>query len=73
VDRECRVAGIGCVDCKKMLLANIEPRLAPHAERRAQLAKDPDSVRDMLRDGAARARVLAQETMQRVRKAMHLI
>lgn len=73
VDRECRVAGIGCVDCKKILLANLEQRLAPHAERRAQLARDPDSVRDILREGARRAREVAQETMQRVRKALHLI
>jgi len=73
VDRECRVAGIGCVDCKKILLANLEPRLTPHGERRAQLAKDPDSVRDILRQGAQRAHELAQETMQRVRSALHLI
>lgn len=73
VDRECRVAGIGCVDCKKILSANIERRLAPHAERRTQLAADPDSVRDILQEGSRRARVVAQETMQRVRKVMHLI
>jgi tryptophanyl-tRNA synthetase len=72
VDRECRVAGIGCVDCKKIMLSNLESRLEPHTERRARWARDPDHVRDVLKEGARRARKVAGQTMQRVRKALHL-
>src|SRR3954464_1950103 len=37
VDRECRTAGIGCVDCKKMLLENLLPSLEKHRTARAAL------------------------------------
>src|SRR5438270_565654 len=35
VDRECRSAGIGCVDCKKMLLESLLPALEKHRAARA--------------------------------------
>jgi tryptophanyl-tRNA synthetase len=47
-------------------------QLAPIRERRAELAKDPDFVRDVLADGAKRARAEARVTMERVRAAMGL-
>lgn len=70
IDRECRVAGIGCVDCKKRLAANLNAALAPLRERRAELAKDPDRVWDVLKTGAERATVIADETMEEVRAAI---
>ena len=44
--------------------------LAPHRERRAELAKDMDSVRDILHDGNARANAIANQTLDEVREAM---
>ncbi|UCF81777.1 MAG: tryptophan--tRNA ligase [Acidobacteriota bacterium] len=73
VNRECRTAGIGCVDCKKIMLGNLEPRLAPMRERRGQFIKDKDTLRDVLRRGAERAREEAERTMQEVRDAMGLV
>ena len=69
VNRECRVAGIGCVDCKKILVENLEERLAPHRERRAALAKDPDHGAGCApaRGQARRGEWLAS-TMERVQK-----
>jgi tryptophanyl-tRNA synthetase len=72
VNVECRRAGIGCIDCKKHLLAHLEPALAPFQERRARLLQDRDRVRDILADGARRARTEARATMERVRSAMGL-
>jgi tryptophanyl-tRNA synthetase len=72
VDRDCRTAGIGCVDCKKILLRNLEPVLGAHAARRAEVAANPRRVREALEDGARRARGIAGETMERVRRAMGL-
>jgi len=72
VNKECRVAGIGCVDCKKRLAANLNKNLEPFRARRAELETKPDYVNDILNEGAKRARVIAQETMKEVREAMAL-
>jgi tryptophanyl-tRNA synthetase len=72
VDRECRVAGIGCVDCKKRFAANLNRELEPFRAKRAELESRPDYVRDVLDDGAKRARVIAQQTMVEVRQAIGL-
>jgi tryptophanyl-tRNA synthetase len=63
IDRECRVAGIGCVDCKKILAAHINAQNEPIRERYHALVNDPDEVWGLLRDGADRARVIAAQTM----------
>ncbi|MEP0806523.1 MAG: tryptophan--tRNA ligase [Chloroflexota bacterium] len=72
INRECRVAGIGCVDCKKRFAANLNRHLEPFRAKRAELASKPDLVRDVLNDGADRARVIAQKTMEEVREAIQL-
>jgi tryptophanyl-tRNA synthetase len=68
----CTSAGIGCLDCKTILLKYALPVLAPVSERRAALAKDPDAVRVILDDGTARARVAARETLSEVKSAMRI-
>jgi tryptophanyl-tRNA synthetase len=72
VDRECRQAGIGCVDCKKLLAKNINVHFEPFRERRARLAAEPAHIHDVLRDGAERARTIARQTMAEVREAVGL-
>lgn len=72
INTECRKAGIGCVDCKKMLAESINQNLSELRERRAELARDTDAVWDILHDGAKRARILAEATMIEVRKAVGL-
>jgi tryptophanyl-tRNA synthetase len=68
VDRECRTAGIGCVDCKKMLHASLLKLLEPIQERARALYAKPDRVREILREGGRRARAAAVETMALVRE-----
>ena len=72
IERECRAAGIGCVDCKKILAKNLNEYLAPFRQRRSELARNPDDVWDVLHDGARRARVIADETLQDVKEAVGL-
>jgi len=72
INVECRRAGIGCVDCKKILAANMNAYFADIRAKRAELAKDPDTTWDMLRDGAKRASEIAEATMADVRKAIDL-
>jgi tryptophanyl-tRNA synthetase len=69
---DCRSAKLGCVDDKKCLAANINSHLAEFRDKRAELAKNPDYVRDVLTDGAKRARVIADQTMAEVRAAIGL-
>jgi tryptophanyl-tRNA synthetase len=70
VDRECRTAGIGCVDCKKMLLTSLIPALDQHREARARLS--PARVEELVQLGTAKARKVAEPVMERVRAAMKL-
>lgn len=70
INVECRRAGIGCVDCKKLLAKNMNASLQPFRDRRAEFEAKPDQVWEVLHDGARRAAVLAEETMQAVRAAV---
>ena len=72
VNVECRTAGIGCVDCKKLLAKNLNAHLEPFRAKRAELESQPGYVQGVLDDGAKRARVIAQKTMEEVREAMAL-
>jgi tryptophanyl-tRNA synthetase len=68
----CRSATIGCLDCKKVMIAHVVEELAPIQERRAELVGKPDLVEDVLEDGRKRASVVAKQTMAEVRDAMGL-
>lgn len=68
----CRTAGIGCVECKKILIKNILDRLGPIRERRLQLEKDAERVKEIMRSGGATARKEVLLTMDEVRKAVGL-
>ena len=72
IDTECRNAGIGCVDCKKILAKNMETEMAPIQEKYDDLAKRPDDVKDALAKGAQRVKALSQDTMAEVRENLGL-
>jgi tryptophanyl-tRNA synthetase len=72
VDVECRRAGIGCVDCKKLFAANLNDALEPFRRARSELAADPDYVWDVLHQGARRAQSIASETIADARRAVGL-
>jgi tryptophanyl-tRNA synthetase len=72
VNTECRRAGIGCVEDKKLFAKNLNAALAPFREKRNELSRHPDDVFDILNDGAKRARVIAGQTMTEVRAAIGL-
>ena len=72
VNVECRRAGIGCVDCKKLLAKNLNAHLEPFRAKRAELAARPGYISDVLNDGAKRACVIAEQTIKEVREAIQL-
>jgi tryptophanyl-tRNA synthetase len=69
VNRECRTAEIGCVDCKREMAENLVRWIAPVRARRQEYEAHPQRVLDILDEGTKRARSVAQETMTRVREA----
>ncbi|MBI1388290.1 MAG: tryptophan--tRNA ligase [bacterium] len=72
VNRECRTAGIGCVDCKKMLLTHVEPFIAPFRDRYTELQNKPAEVHEAFQEGAKRCRPIARETVDGVKQRMGL-
>ena len=62
----CKTAGIGCLDCKKVLQKNLVERLSPVWERFNYLRENPRLLDDIIEDGNSRARTVAKETMSRV-------
>ena len=66
----CRSAGIGCIECKGWAADALVQILNPIQERRAKYT--PAEVEDILKDGSARARSRAEQTMTEVRAAMKL-
>ncbi len=68
--KECTTAQRGCIDCKKLLMDAVDRELVPLRTRRAELEQHPERVRDALRDGAGKARRIAEATMHEVRAAL---
>ena len=68
----CKNASIGCVQCKRMLAANINKELAPIRENINKYSNDLDYVYDVLRDGAKNASEVAEKTLYEVRDLMGL-
>ena len=72
IEPDCRAGKLGCVDCKKLLAVNLNDAMRPFRDKRAALAADPNLVRDVLSDGARRARAIATVTMAEVRERVGL-
>ncbi len=68
----CRSAGIGCLECKKPIIDAINDELAPMRQRAAEIERNPDMLRSIIAEGCARAREVAEDTMDEVREAMGL-
>jgi tryptophanyl-tRNA synthetase len=70
VAEQCRTAGWGCLDCKRVLADNIVKAFAPMRARAEELRAHPERVWQTLADGAERAQAVARETMRQVRERM---
>jgi tryptophanyl-tRNA synthetase len=70
IDRDCRTAGIGCVDCKSKMADGLVRWIEPIQERRKEFEAHPGKVWDILDAGSKRAGVTAKRTMKRVRDAI---
>jgi tryptophanyl-tRNA synthetase len=72
VTRGCRTAGIGCLDCKRIMIKHVIEDLAPARERRASYEKDPQAVEEILANGSRAAQQKASATLSEVRETLGL-
>ena len=67
-----RAGGYGYGTAKKELLAAYHRLFDPFKERREELSRDVDTLEDILKDGAKRARAAAEPTIEKVRSVVGL-
>jgi tryptophanyl-tRNA synthetase len=72
VNEGCRSAGIGCLDCKKPLVEKIVEEVRTFRRRAQEFEDNPELVRNIVAEGADKAREAARQTLDDVRRAMHL-
>jgi tryptophanyl-tRNA synthetase len=70
VDKECRTAEIGCVDCKGLMADALVRWIEPIQAKRRELEAQPERVWESLKEGSDEARKTAKKTMKRVREAI---
>jgi tryptophanyl-tRNA synthetase len=72
VNKECRTAEIGCIDCKKLAADAMVTKLSPIWEARKQFSNDPKRVKDIVEAGADRAKKVSHQTLEEVKDAMKI-
>lgn len=69
---QCRSAGWGCIDCKKVLFESMDRELKPIREKAAEIRANTSQLDEMLASGAERARAVARETIRETKELMGL-
>lgn len=64
--------GLGDVAVKKYLIEALDQILAPIRQRRVELAKDPQAIYEILRQGSEQAEQVADATLDQVKTAMQI-
>ncbi|MCG2720956.1 MAG: tryptophan--tRNA ligase [Thermodesulfovibrionales bacterium] len=68
----CRTAGIGCIECKKILIKNVFRVMEPIWAKRQELLNSPDTLHEIVEQGTDKAKKVVRETMHLVREAIGL-
>jgi len=72
VTEGCRSAGIGCLECKKIMIRHVIEELSPLGDARRRWIEKRSLIGEVLREGSEKAREVAEATMRKVRSAMGL-
>jgi tryptophanyl-tRNA synthetase len=72
IDRECRTAEIGCIDCKKLVADRLVERMTPIWESRAKLTQNPSQLEEIVQAGSRKAGEVARATLHDVTDAMKI-
>jgi tryptophanyl-tRNA synthetase len=68
----CRAASIGCLDCKAPLIERIVEEVKGMRKRAQEFQETPELLSNLIHQGDDKAREVARETLDDVRRAMHL-
>lgn len=72
IDRDCRQAAIGCIECKKRIARVLIEAMKPIHDRQDYFRQNEQEVRDIIAQGTARATRIAKLTMEEVRDAVRI-
>ncbi len=72
INKDCRTATIGCIDCKKLVADRVVERMTPVWDARGRLSKDPSYLNDIVTEGSNRAGKVAKATLHDVTEAMKI-
>ena len=72
INRDCRTAAIGCIDCKKMVADRLVDKMLPIWDARAALISNPSRLDDIVKEGGDKARAVARGTLREVTEAMKI-
>ena len=72
IDVECRKAGIGCTECKKLLAQRITEEMKPVHERMDYYMSHMDEINSIIEAGNKKAAKIARQTMDEVRAAIKI-
>ena len=70
IEADCTSAKLGCADCKRCLAKKVNEYLRPIREKRIELAKNPETVKEILIEGSKRARIEARKTLDGAKEAI---
>lgn len=68
----CRTAGIGCLECKQPVIDKVVEEITGLRKRAQEFEENPELVRSIVAEGADKARDAARQTLDEVRRVMHL-
>lgn len=72
INKDCRTAAIGCIDCKKMVADRMVEQMAPIWDKRSGLTKNPSQLDEIVLEGSRKANAVAKATLQEVTEAMKI-
>lgn len=72
INKECRTAEIGCIDCKSLVANTMVEQLAPIWESRKSLEANPKRLEDIVQSGGEQATRVSRQTLSEVKEAMKI-
>ena len=67
IDQGCRTAGIGCIECKKILFKDMMEEIDPIQSRVKEMNAKPGYIVDVLNSGTSRCKAIVKDVMAEVR------
>ena len=72
INKDCRTAAIGCIDCKKLVADRLVEQMTPIWDARANLVQHPSRLDEIVEEGSRKAGKVAKATLRDVTEAMKI-